>query len=632
MPAARSQAVTTKRVRRVGIDLGTTFSSLAVLDRHGNPVSVPNAAGELATPSVVLFEPGGKVVVGTEAARRSVSDGDRVVQQAKRFLAEADKRWVVGDRTVTPTEVSALILRDLLRSANARFGDLDEAVVTVPVQFGDAERRRTVVAAKSAGLKRVTLIDEPVAAALCHILAGSDADEGGLWFTELAAATTVLVFDLGGGTLDLAVVEYGADGVQVRAAGGDPHLGGVDFTAAIADALAGQFARENGDLGAKADPRDDPEGEQALLNEAEEVKRSLSVREATQIHIVHAGRRKSYKVERGQLDMLTADLVARAEKRVTELIRTHTRGWGEIDAVLLTGGSTRIPAVRAMLKRLAGTTPSTELSPDQSVAHGACLYAGLLARDESFAKNLLGDRADTGEWRDKLSKAVPTQRTGRGLGILVRSPRTNAHVPHYLIPPNSPVPASFTQTYGTVRPGQRRVRLRVVQAGPTPDAAPTELGECVVAPLPEGLPENAPIAVTLSLDASGLVHANAVERTSGVRAEAKIVPGGVRNATPPAPPTPQPPTPQPPAGEPDDPVSLREPEPPKRDRPAAAPPPPAPSRTGTEATEGEFGVLADRRPGGDETAAPPTRPEPRPLGSGRSQRDGVRTIRRPALK
>ncbi|QDT17989.1 Hsp70 family protein [Alienimonas californiensis] len=601
MPAAGSDAAqsapeSNQRVRRIGIDLGTTFSSLAALDRHGNPVSVPNAAGELATPSVVLFEPDGKAVVGTEAARRAISAGNRVVQQAKRFLSDPEKSWDVGGRSVSPTEVSALILRDLLRSARTRFGAIEEAVVTVPVQFGDAERRRTVVAAKSAGLQRVTLIDEPVAAALCHILAGSDAEEGGLWFTELAAETTVLVFDLGGGTLDLAVVEYGANGVKVKAAGGDPELGGVDFTAAIADALAGQFARENAGLGPLADPRNDPDSEQALLNEAEEVKRSLSVREATQINIVHAGRRRSYKVERGQFEALTAHLVARAEKRVTELIREHTKGWGQIDAVLLTGGSTRIPAVRAMLKRLAGTTPSTELSPDQSVAHGACLYAGLLSRDESFAKNLLGDRADTGEWRDKLSRALPAQRTGRGLGILVREVGTNAHVPHYLIPPNSTLPASATQAYGTVRPGQRRVRIRVVQAGPTPDAPPTELGDCIVEPLPEGLPENAAIAVTLSLDASGLVHTTAVEQTGGVRAETKIVPNARRAAPAPPPATP---------AVDDDPVSIKLPpkpgtepakqpvkessaeKPTKVNASGAAPPPPAPGRTGKEAVEGE---------------------------------------------
>ncbi|MFH5803877.1 Hsp70 family protein, partial [Alienimonas sp. DA493] len=259
MPAAGSDAAQTapgskRRVRRIGIDLGTTFSSLAALDKHGHPVSMPNAAGELATPSVVLFEPNGQAIVGTEAARRAISASDRVVQQAKRFLSDPDKRWEIDGRSVSPTEVSALILRELLRSARSRFGAIEEAVITVPVQFGDAERRRTVVAAQSAGLKRVTLIDEPVAAALCHILAGpasedGAADEGGLWFTELAAESTVLVFDLGGGTLDLAVVEYGANGVTVRAAGGDPQLGGVDFTAAIADALAGQFARENADLG-----------------------------------------------------------------------------------------------------------------------------------------------------------------------------------------------------------------------------------------------------------------------------------------------------------------------------------------------------------------------------------------------
>ena len=574
-PPAERPAERPKRTRRVGIDLGTTFSSLAVLDRHGNPVSVPNAAGELATPSVVLFEPGGNVVVGTEAARQSVAHSDRVIQQAKRHLSDPEKRWTIDGKSISPKEVSALILRDLLGAARSRFGELNEAVVTVPVQFGDAERRRTVTAAQAAGLDRVTLIDEPVAAALCHILAGADADEGGLWFTELAAATTVLVFDLGGGTLDLAVVEYGADGVRVRASGGDPKLGGVDFTQAVADALAGQFAREHRDLGPLADPRDDPESHQALLNEAEEVKRSLSVREATQINLVHAGRRKSYKVERDQLDRLTEPLVTRAEKQVTDLVRQHTKGWGEIDAVLLTGGSTRIPAVRAMLKRLAGTTPSTELSPDQSVAHGACLYAGLMSRDEAFAKNLLGDRADTGEWRDKLSKALPQQRTGRGLGIMVRDPGTGERVPHYLIPPNSPVPSSATQVFGTMRPGQPRVRLRVVQAGPTPDAPPTELGECVVEPLPKDLPECSPVAVTLSLDASGLVHTAAVERTSGVRAETKIVPPARRPPSGAAPAR---------AVKQSEPVGESLAEEPTT---ISKPPPPAPGRTGTEAEEGE---------------------------------------------
>ena len=308
------------------------------------------------------------------------------------------------------------------------------------------------------------------------------------------------------------------------------------------------------------------------------MKRSLSVRDATQARFTHQGITKTYKVDRSQFDRLTEHLVKRCETRVTELVRGHSRGWGEIDAVLLTGGSTRIPAVRAMLKRLAGTTPLTELSPDQSVAHGACLYAGLLADDETFAKNLLGDRPDDGDWRDRLSRAVPKPRTGRGLGILVRDDAAGRRVPHYLIPPNSELPAEATQTFGTVTAGQGRVRLKVVQAGPTPDAPPTLLGECLVAPLPQDLPENSLVDVTLSLDASGLVHARAVERSTGLSAEARLVrPDGEAPAAPP----PLDPTANDEHGGEEEAIT---PEPAK---PPSAAPPPAPSRTGTEAEEGE---------------------------------------------
>ena len=507
--------------RRVGLDLGTTYSALSVLTPSGSPKTVEDVNGDAAVPSVVLFEPGGKAVVGEPAAAHAVADPGRVVQQAKRFLHDPQKRWLIGRRRVSPSEVTALIVRHLLDSARPRFGDLKEAVITVPVQFGHDERSRTVRAAKAAGLESVTLIDEPVAAALCHVLAGSEAEgAGGLWFAELADAQTVLVFDLGGGTLDLAVVRYGPGGVEVVANGGDPHLGGVDFTGALSDALAGQFAREFSDA-ADPDPRDDPHSAQALRDEVEKAKRALSVRDETPVTISHAGNRKTYRVERGQFEAVTAPLLKRAETLVVDLVKRHTKGWGEIDAVLLTGGSSRIPSVRAMLKRLSGTTPNTALSPDQSVAHGACLYAGLLSQDAAFARNLLGDRADDGGWEDKLARNVPRQRTARGLGVLVRG-ESGRHEPAWVIPPNSPVPAAFRQTFGTVKPNQTRVRIRVVQAGPTPDAAPTGLGDCVVEPLPPDLPENAPVVVTLRLDEAGIVRTEAVEQTTGKRAHAEL--------------------------------------------------------------------------------------------------------------
>ena len=529
-------------VRAVGIDLGTTYSSIAVLNRHGEPVMVPDAHGDTAIPSVVLFDPdaagedgaGDEPVVGTAALRTAVLHPDRVVAHSKRFMHDPHKRWAIDGREHTPADVAAVILRHLLGAATTRFGPLDRAVITVPAQFGAAERERTVAAAKAAGLRKVDLIDEPVAAALCHVLGGE-----GLWFTELADPQTVLVFDLGGGTLDLALVTYSAESVRVTASGGDLHLGGADFTDALRDALAGQFAREF-----DADPRDDPASLQLLVNEAEQAKRDLSVRHALPLTIQHAGHRKVYRVERAQLERLTADLADRAADLAGELVRRGARGWAGVDAVLLTGGASRTPHVAAELKRRSGTTPNTHLSPDQSTVHGAAYFAGMLLSDEAFARELLGDPAAN------RAAAMPRTVTTRGVGVLVRDDATGEKVPHYVIPPDTPLPAEGLERFGTVSANQRRIRLTVVQAGPASDAAPEPLGDCRIAPLPRGLPADTPVDLLLSMDAGGRVRAEAIERSGGRRARAELRLPGVAPEPPPD-------------------------EPPRRRKPLAPPPRPA---------------------------------------------------------
>ena len=208
----------------VGIDLGTTYSCIAYLNEHGEPVTIPNRDGELCTPSVVMFD-GDHVIVGTEALRNSIRSPERVVQHAKRYMGDPKHRWTIGGRSFSPVDISKHILKQLLSDAKERIGVVERAVITVPAQFSDVQRQATAEAGRRAGLKHVDIINEPVAAALCFVL-GTE----GIWFTELAASQMIMVVDLGGGTFDLSLVQYEKNSVRVAASGGDLHLGGIDWT------------------------------------------------------------------------------------------------------------------------------------------------------------------------------------------------------------------------------------------------------------------------------------------------------------------------------------------------------------------------------------------------------------------
>ena len=227
----------TQAVQAVGIDLGTTYSVVSHLNESGEPVTIPNQEGELATPSVVLFE-GEQPIVGTEALRNSIRFPDRVVENSKRFMGDVGKRWRINDRPYSPVDIATLILKKLVSAAQEKIGQISQAVITVPAQFSDAQRHATIQAGHAAGLERVDVINEPVAAALCYVL-GSE----GLWFSELAGEQRILVYDLGGGTFDLSLVRYRQDEVTVIASSGDLHLGGINWNEALVDAIAGQFAK-----------------------------------------------------------------------------------------------------------------------------------------------------------------------------------------------------------------------------------------------------------------------------------------------------------------------------------------------------------------------------------------------------
>jgi molecular chaperone DnaK len=491
----------------VGIDLGTTYSCISYLNEHGKPVTLTNQEGELATPSVVLFD-NDEVIVGTEALRNAISRPDKVVQNSKRFIGDESKTWTINNRTYTPVDIAGFILKKLVDSAQERIGKLEQAVITVPAQFGDAQRRATIEAGHRAGLKRVDIINEPVAAALCYVLGNE-----GLWFSELAEEQRIMVYDLGGGTFDLSLVKYHSDEVSVIASTGDLQLGGIDWTEVLETHAAKKFNSEF-----NADPRSDPQSLQYLSLEAEQAKRSLSVRSRTTITCQHAGHRKSYDIDQDTFEQLARPLVDRTASITTRMLKDHNMGWAHVDVVLITGGSSRMPMIRTQLKAMSGTTPNMELSPDQSIAHGATYYAGMLLTNDKFARSILNEQA-----AERLSTIQQRSVTARALGILVRKHGTRERTPNYLIKANSPLPVQETRNFGTVVDNQRRVHLQIVESGPTKTDTPTKIGDCTISDLPEDLPEGSKIAVTISYDEQARVHVSAREKASGQAASIEIV-------------------------------------------------------------------------------------------------------------
>jgi len=494
-------------IHAVGIDLGTTYSCLAYLNEHGEPITIPNRDGELSTPSAVLFD-GDQVIVGTEALRHSILYPHRVVMHAKRYMGHSTHRWQVQGKSYSPVDISTHVLKSLLHDARGRLGKVERAVITVPAQFSEVQRQATAEAGRRAGLTQVDIINEPVSAALCFVL-GTE----GAWFVELATDQRLLVVDLGGGTYDLTIVQYKKNQINVLASGGDLELGGIDWNQVLEKAIAKQYQKEF-----QIDPLADRESLQALALEVEQAKRSLSVRPKAALTCQAGGKRKTYQVEVGQFERLTKPLVDRMEQLTLQLLKDQNLGWAHVDVVLTTGGASRMPMVRQMLKRLSGRTLNTSLSPDQSIAHGAAYYAGMLIEKSVGIKSHLRPAAAT-----RLQQFRHRSASARALGILVRNMETKEREPHYLLPPNSELPASVMQTFGTVVADQRRVHLRVIESGTAADAQYVELGTCLVEPLPPGLREGSEIEVTIRYDDQARVHVEAKVVETGQAAHAEIV-------------------------------------------------------------------------------------------------------------
>ena len=485
--------------RLIGIDLGTTFSAAACVNEHGKPELLPNAESDRITPSAILFDEDA-VLVGKYAVQQSRAAPDRFASFVKRQMGKSatDYCLEIHGRKYSADELSAIILKKVKQDAEACLqADVTDAVITVPAYFGDAQRSATANAGKIAGLNVLQLVNEPTAAAIAY---GID---------KLGRDQRVFVFDLGGGTFDVTVMEVSGETIRMIQTNGDPRLGGKDWDDPIALMVADRFKAEHG-----VDPLMSKEGPQDLQLHAVGAKEALSQRVKTRIVCQHEGASTTVELTREQLEEMTARKVERCRNLCETVMRDAKMSWPDIDTVLLVGGSTRMPMIQTMLRDLTGKEINPrEVNPDEAVALGAALHGTFRQINEQ--PDAAGDMAEAVSARYGSSNIQIIDGASHPLGTAAYDEKDVLRN-NVLIEKMEPIPCRKTMTFGTRTAEQRHVELQVLQGlsdqQPETDAIQFvhyKLGE-VVLELPRGLPRHAPITVTYEYTEDQTLEASAV--------------------------------------------------------------------------------------------------------------------------